>query len=103
MSCYSEAGFKAVERRAVVVVLVPALAEEQCVLVEEEVALHGFESGQLLHSHCCPFMANPHVEATLHHDTAELDEIPLNQSHKINCTATKKNKVTSFREIRYSK
>lgn len=68
--CYSEAGFEAVERHPVVVVLVSALAEEQGVVVEEEVSLHGFEPGQFLHSHRCPLMADPYVEAPLHHHPA---------------------------------
>lgn len=76
---YSEAGFEAVEGRSFVVVLVPALAEEQSMFVEEEMSLHGFESGQFLHSHCCPFMADPHTEASLHHYTAQLMEITLSQ------------------------
>lgn len=77
-SCYySEARFEAIEGRPVVVVLVSALAEEQGVLIEEEVPLHGFESGQLFHSHRCPFMADPHAKAALHHDTTQMAEITL--------------------------
>lgn len=76
---HSEAGFEAVEGRPVVAVLVSALAEEQGVLVEEEMPLHGFESGQLFHSHCRPFVADPHAKAALHHDAAQLAEITLCQ------------------------
>lgn len=64
------------------VVLVSALAEEQGVLVEEEVPLHGFESGQLFHSHRCPFMADPHATAALHHDTTQMAEITLCQGDR---------------------
>ena len=77
MHCYSEAGFEAVEGRPVVVVFVSALAEEQSVFIEEEMSLHGFEPGQLFHSHRCPLMANPHAEASLHHHTAQLAEVTL--------------------------
>lgn len=79
MHCYSEAGFEAVERRPVMSVLVSALAEEQGVIIEEEMSLHGFEPGQLLHSHRCPLMADPHTEAALHHHTAQLAEVTLSQ------------------------
>lgn len=77
MYCYSEAGFEAVEGRPVVVVLVSALAEEQGVVVEEEMPLHGFEPGQLFHPHRCPLMADPHAEASLQHHAAQLAEVAL--------------------------
>lgn len=82
MNCYSEAGLEAVEGRSVVVVLVPSLAEEQRALVEEEMSLHGFESGQLLHAHCCPFVTDPHAEAPLEDYTTQLAEITLSQREK---------------------
>lgn len=82
MYCYSEAGFEAVEGCPVVVVLVSALAEEQGVFVEEEMSLHGFEPGQLFHSHRCPLMANPHAEAPLHHHAAQLAEVTLGQTDR---------------------
>lgn len=82
MRSYSEAGFEAVEGCPVVVVLVPALAEEEGVLIEEEVSLHGFEPGQLLHSHRRPFVADPHSEAPLHHHTAQLAELSLTPQQK---------------------
>lgn len=77
MFCYSEAGFEAVERRPVVVVFIPALAEEEGVFIEKEVSLHGFEPGKLLHSHRRPFVADPHSETSLQHYTAQLAELPL--------------------------
>lgn len=61
-------------------VLVSALAEEQSVLIEEEVPLHWFESGQLLHSHRCPLMADPHAETSLQHHPAKLAEVTLGQT-----------------------
>lgn len=77
MYCYSEAGFEAVEGGPVVVVLVPAFAEEQGVVIEKEVSLHGFEASQLLHPHRSSLMADPHAEAALHHHTAQLTEVTL--------------------------
>lgn len=74
---YSEAGFEAVEGRPVVSVLVSALAEQQGVVIEEEMSLHGLEPGQLLHSHRRPLMADPHAEASLHHHPAQLAEVAL--------------------------
>lgn len=63
------------------VVLVPAFAEEQRVVVEEEVSLHGFESGQLLHAHRCPLVADPDAAAALHHHAAQLAEVTLGQTN----------------------
>lgn len=82
MYCYSEAGFEAVEGCPVVSVLISALAEEQGMVIEEEMSLHGFEPGQLLHSHRCPLMADPHTEAALHHHTAQLAEVALSQTYR---------------------
>lgn len=75
---HSEAGLEAVEgRRPVGRVLVPPLAEEQRVLVQEEVPLHGLEPGQLLHAHCCPLVADPHAEAPLKNHPTQLAEVSL--------------------------
>lgn len=83
MYCYSEAGFEAVEGRPVGRVLVPALAEEQGVVVEEEMSLHGLEPGQLLHPHRCPLVADPHTEAALHHNTSQLAEVALMMDNRV--------------------
>lgn len=88
MYCYSEAGFEAVEERPVVVVLVSALAEEKGVVIEEEMSLHGFEPGQLLHSHRCPLMADPHAEAPLHQHPAQLTKVTLSQRDRPEKTVT---------------
>lgn len=80
--CYSEAGFEAVEGRPVGCVLVSALAEEQGVVVQEEMSLHGLEPGQLLHSHRCPLVADPHAEASLDHHPAQLAEITLGNADR---------------------
>lgn len=80
--CYSEAGLEAVEGRPVGGVLVPPLTEEQGVLVQEEVSLHGLEPGQLLHAHRRPLVADPHAEAALHHHPAELAEVTLGHMDK---------------------
>lgn len=82
IECYSEAGFEAVEGRPVGGVLVSPLAEEQGVVVEEEVSLHGLEPGQLLHPHRRPLMADPHAEASLHHHPAQLAEVTLGQTDR---------------------
>lgn len=62
------------------VVLVSAFAEEQGVVIEEEMSLHGFEPGQLFHSHRCPLMADPHAEGSLHHHSAQLAEVTLGET-----------------------
>lgn len=82
IECYSEAGFEAVEGRPVGGVLVSPLAEEQGVVVEEEVSLHGLEPGQLLHPHRRPLMADPNAEASLHHHPAQLAEVTLGQTDR---------------------
>lgn len=79
---YSEAGFEAVEGRPLRIVLVSALAEEQGVLVQEEVPLHGLEPGHLLHSDRCSLVADPHAEASLENHPAQLAEVTLKRTNR---------------------
>lgn len=71
--------FEAVGRRlvAAVAVLLPALAEQQGPLVQEEVALHGLEASQLLHARRAPLVAEPHAEGALHQHAAQLANVAL--------------------------
>lgn len=71
--------FEAVGRRlvAAVAVLLPALAQQQGPLVQEEVALHGLEASQLLHAGGTPLVAEPHAEGALHQHAAQLTNVAL--------------------------
>lgn len=71
--------FEAVGRRlvAAVAVLLPALAEQQGPIVQEEVALHGLEASQLLHAGGAPLVADPHAEGALHQHAAQLANVAL--------------------------
>lgn len=51
---------------SVLSVFLPTLAEEECVLMQEQVSLHGLEAGHLLHSGRTLLMTNPHTEGALH-------------------------------------
>lgn len=51
---------------SVLSVFLPPLAEEQCMLVQEQVSLHGLEAGQFLHAGRTLLMTNPHTEGALH-------------------------------------
>lgn len=74
---YLQAALKAVEGGAVVVLpmILTALAEEQSVLMQEEMPLHGFETG--LHPRRAPLMADPHTEGTLHQHPAQVTQLSL--------------------------
>lgn len=80
---YSEAGFEAVERRPVRIVFISPFAEEQGVVVQEEMSLHWLKPGDLLHPDRCSLMADPHTEASLQDHPAQLAKVTLRQSkHK---------------------
>lgn len=80
---YPEAGFEAVERHPVRIVFISAFAEEQGVVVQEEMSLHWLEPGHLLHSDRCSLMADPHIEASLQDHPTQLAEVTLRQrKHK---------------------
>lgn len=76
---YPEAVFEAVGGGFFVSLpmLLPSFAEEQSVLVQEEVALHGLEARQLLHPGGALLMADPHAEGALHQHSAQITQIPL--------------------------
>lgn len=77
--------FEAVRRRlvAAVAVLLPALAQQQGPLVQEEVALHGLEASQLLHAGGAPLVAEPHAEGALHQHAAQLTNVALPGEKKV--------------------
>lgn len=71
---YTEGVFEAVGRSFLVTfaALFPPLAEEQGLLVQEQVPLHGLESGKVLHLCMAFFMLCPHAERALHQQAAQL-------------------------------
>lgn len=62
-----------------VAVLLPAFAEQQHALVQEEVSLHGLEASQLLHASGPSLMTDPHAEGALHQDAAQLTDVALHR------------------------
>lgn len=66
--------FEAVGRRFLVAlaVLLPPLAEQQGLVVQEQVPLHGLESGQVLHFGVAFFMLCPHAERALHQKASQI-------------------------------
>ena len=65
---------------SVLAVLLPALTEQQCSLVQEQVPLHGLKARQILHSRRTLFVTDPHTEGALHQDPAQIAQITL--THK---------------------
>lgn len=63
-------------------VLLPLLAEEQRVLVQEQVALHGLEARQVLHACGALLVADPHVEGALHDDTTQVTQLALGRRRR---------------------
>lgn len=65
---HAQGVFEAVRRGFLVAlsVLLPALAEEQGLLVEEKVPLHGLETGQVFHFSVAFLVFCPHTEGALH-------------------------------------
>lgn len=57
--------------------LLPALAEKQGSLVQEQVSLRGLEACQLLHTGGAFLMADPHTEGTLHQHPAQVTQLSL--------------------------
>lgn len=69
---YLKAMFEAVGRCliSVLAMILPALAKEECTLIQEQVPLHGFEACKLLHPRRASLMTDPHTEGALHQDSA---------------------------------
>lgn len=80
---YLQTVFEAVGRRliSVLTMILPALAEEECTLIQEQVPLHGFEACKLLHPCRAPFMTDPHTEGALHQDSAQITQLTLSDTH----------------------
>lgn len=76
---YSERVFEAVRRSLFVTfaALLPPLAEQQRLLVQEQVPLHGLEAGQVLDLCMAFFMLRPNTEGALHQQTAQLGQVTL--------------------------
>lgn len=76
---YAERVFEAVRRSLFVTfaVFLPPLAEEQGLLVQEQVPLHGLEAGQVLHLCMAFFMLRPHTEGALHQQAAQIGQVTL--------------------------
>lgn len=73
---------------AALAVLLTPLAEEQSLLMEEEVALHGLEAGQVFHGGRASPPAGPHTEGALHQQPAQLTQRPL-EEHTGNATTSR--------------
>ena len=58
-------------------VLLPPLTEEHGLLVQEQVALHGLEAGQVLHLGVAPLVVGPHAEGALHEQPPQVAQVPL--------------------------
>ena len=54
-------------------------AEEQHLVVQEDVPLHRLESCKVLHFIVTSFMVCPHVKGTLHEQLPEVSEVTLNK------------------------
>lgn len=65
---HTQGVFEAVRRGFLVAlsILLPALAEEQGLLVEEKVPLHGLETGQIFHLSVAFLVFRPDTEGALH-------------------------------------
>lgn len=65
-------------------VLLPPLAEEQRLLVQEQVPLHGLEPGQVLYLGVTFLMLRPHAEGALHQQAAQLRQVALKKGERTN-------------------
>lgn len=63
-------------------VLLPPLAEEQGLLVEEDVPLHGLEPSQILNLGVTFFVFGPHAEGPLHQQLTQLSQITLKKKKR---------------------
>lgn len=77
---YTEGVLEAVGRRLLVAlpVLLPPLAEEESLLVQEQVPLHGLEPSQVLDLGVTFLVLRPHTEGALHQQAAQVWQIALN-------------------------
>ncbi len=63
-------------------VLLPPLAEEQGLLVQEQVPLHGLKPGQVLHLGVAFFVLRPHAEGALHQQATQLRQVTLEKGKR---------------------
>lgn len=77
---YTEGVLEAVGRSLLVAlpILLPPLAEEESLLMQEQVPLHGLESSQVLDLGVTFLVLRPHTEGALHQQAAQLWQIALN-------------------------
>lgn len=64
-------------------VLLTLLAEQNHLIVQEEMPLHGFKACQILHFIVTFFMICPHVERALHEQLTQVIQIALNKKDNI--------------------
>lgn len=76
---YTEGVFEAVRRSFLVAlpVLLSPLTEEQGLLVQEQVSLHGLKPGQVLDLGVTFFMLRPHAEGALHQQATQIRQVTL--------------------------
>lgn len=70
--------------------LLPLLAEEHSLLMQEEMPLHGLEPCQLFHLGVALLVVRPHAERTLHQQLAQVTQVALERSV---CTCGMRNGV----------
>lgn len=77
--------FEAVGRSLLVAfpVLLPPLAEEQRLLVQEQVSLHGLEPRQVLHLGVTLLVLRPHAERALHQQLPQLAHVTLQAGGRV--------------------
>lgn len=63
-------------------ILLPLLAEEQRVLMQEQVTLHGLEASQVLHACGALLVADPHVEGALHDNPTQVTQLTLGEEEE---------------------
>lgn len=64
-------------------VLLTLLAEENHLIVQEEMSLHGLKARQVLHFIVTFFMVCPHVERALHEQFTQVIQITLDRRDNV--------------------
>lgn len=85
---YAERVFEAVRWRFLVAlaVLLPPLTEQQRLLVQEQMPLHGLEPGQVLHLGVTFLVLRPHTEGALHQQATQVWQVTLETDNRLHTT-----------------
>ena len=81
---YTQGVFEAVRRSFLIAlaILLPPLAEQKSLLMQEQVPLHWLEPGQIFHLGMAFFVLCPHAEGALHQQTTQLWQVTLKRTIK---------------------